>query len=439
MSIDAPVEVAALTTEHPPVLKTQLPLLLLLSFTITVGLCLQGLFSPLQEAAKSEMGLSDRQLGLLQGVAVAVPLALLALPLGRLTDSGRRVPLLFALAAAWTAGTIGTAFAPEFWSLFAARMLAGLGLLAIPVVISIGADLSTPETRGRSMFVLGVGKTIGQAAAFALGGAVFAWALSETGVFGLTPWRAVHLVFGVASALLLIPLMTLKEPARHEVGLAGAGGGQALGPAMRAIWERRAFLVPLYLGYAAVIMADVAAAVWAAPVLQRFYGQEPAEFAGWMGAVLLGSGVLGGLLGGVLADLGHRSKMRGGLMIGAVVAAALGVPAAAFSIMPSVPLFALALGALLLAGAVMGLITATAMALVIPNEIRGVCLAFLMIIGGVVGFGIAPTLVTFGSDALGGEQHLAQALAIVGVTTSALSVIAFGLATINTPLKPARS
>ncbi len=434
MSIDAPLEVAALTAEPTPVRRTHLPLLLLLSLTIAVGLCLQGLFSPLQEAAKAELGLSDRQLGLLQGVAVAVPLALFALPLGRMTDSGRRVPLLMALAAAWTLGTIATAFAPEFWSLFAARMLAGLGLLAIPVAISIGADLSTPETRGRSMFVLGVGKTIGQAAAFALGGALFAWAISRTGVFGLSPWRAVHLVFGLASALLLIPLMTLKEPPRHEVG----GGGQALGPAMRAIWERRAFLGPLYLGYTAVIMADVAAAVWAAPVLQRFYGQEPADFAGWMGAVLLGSGVLGGLLGGVLADLGHRSRMRGGLMAGAVVAAVAGTPAAAFAIMPSVPLFALALGALLLAGAVMGLITATAMALVIPNEIRGVCLAFLMIVGGVVGFGVAPTLVTFGSDALGGEQHLAQALTVVGVTASAFSVLALLLAMINTPAKPAR-
>lgn len=429
----APIAVASAAAElHPQVRRTQLPLLLLLSLTITVGCCLQGLFSPVQEAAKAELGLSDLQMSLLQGAAVAIPLALLGLPLGRLTDSGRRVPLLIGLALAWTAGTIATAFAPDFYSLFVARMLAGLGLLAIPVAISIGADLSAPAARGRSMFVLGVGKTIGQAAAFVLGGLVFAFALSRTELFGLTPWRSVHLVMGTGSAVLLLPLLTLKEPPRHEVG---AAVSRTLGPAMQAIWARRAFLIPLYCAYSAVIMADVSAAIWAAPVLERVFGQQPADFAGWMGAVILGSGVLGALLGGVAADMGHRAKMRGGLLLGALLAAVLGVPAATFALMPSVPLFGATLGALLLSGAVMGLITATAMALVIPNEIRGVCLAILMIVGGVVGFGIAPTLVTLASDLLGGEAQLAPALATVGVTTSLLSVVGFLLAMRNAPVR----
>lgn len=402
--------------------KTSYGVLLLLSLAIGVAWTLLGLFSPMQETAKAEMGLTDDQMGLLQGAALAIPLALFALPLGRMTDSGRRVPILIGLGVAWTLGVIGSAFAPEFWTLFLARMLVGMGaVLVIPVAISMGADLSRPQTRGLSTFVLGIGKSLGQAAAFVVGAGVFTWLTTRHGLWGLSPWRASHLVIGLGGAVLLLPLALLREPRRYET----EAGDHSLRTALHEIWARRGFLVPLYLAYVAVIMADVAAAVWAAPILERFYHQAPADYGGWMGAVVLGPGILGGLIGGVAADIGHKSRIKGGLLIGAVIGAAIGVPAAAFCIMPSVPLYAVFLGLLLFAGAVMGLITATAMALVIPNEIRGVCLAVLMVVGGVLGFGVAPILVTTVSRVLGGETMLAQATAIVGVVASGFSLLGF--------------
>lgn len=402
--------------------RTRLGVLLLLSLAIGVAWTLLGLFSPMQETAKAELRLTDDQMGLLQGAALAIPLALFALPLGRMTDRGRRVPILIGLGVAWTLGVIGSAFAPDFWTLFLARMLVGTGaVLVIPVAISMGADLSRPQTRGLSTFVLGIGKTVGQAAAFIVGAGVFTWLITRHGFWGLSPWRATHLLLGLGGAVLLLPLALLKEPQRYETEASDHG----LRTALAEIWDRRGFLVPLYLAYVAVIMADVAAAVWAAPILERFYHQTPADYGGWMGAVVLGPGIVGGLLGGVAADLGHKSRVKGGLLLGAVVASALGIPAGAFCIMPSVPLYAAMLGLLLFAGAMMGLITATAMALVIPNEIRGVCLAVLMVVGGVLGFGVAPLLVTGTSRALGGEPMLAQATAIVDVVASGVSLLAY--------------
>ena len=41
-----------------------------------------------------------------------------------------------------------------------------------------------------------------------------------------------------------------------------------------------------------------AAGIWAAPVLTRSYHQTPDQFAGWMGLVILGSGVVGAIVGG---------------------------------------------------------------------------------------------------------------------------------------------
>src|SRR5690348_8358185 len=81
-----------------------------LGLTIFSASTMRTLFSPVQEVAKLELGFSDVQLSLLQGLAMSIPIAVLALPLGRMTDRVNRVRLLAAMAAAWTAGTVLTAF-----------------------------------------------------------------------------------------------------------------------------------------------------------------------------------------------------------------------------------------------------------------------------------------------------------------------------------------
>ena len=144
-----------------------------------------------------------------------------------------------------------------------------------------------------------------------------------------------------------------------------------------------------------------------------------------MGPLIFVAGLLGGIFGGLSADWGHKSEQHGGLLIGAVIASAIGIPAALFPIAPSVPVFAAALGVLTLCGAVTGVITAVALTVLVPNELRGLCVSAFLAIAGLVGFGVAPSLVAVASSAFGGEQHLDQGLAAVGLATSALSSIAF--------------
>jgi MFS family permease len=410
-----------------------LPTLLLLAVTLVSGAATRGVFSTVQEYAKAELLLSDLQLSLVQGLAVSIPVAAIAIPLGRLTDRANRMRLLIALAAVWTAGGFLTAFADGFATLFAARMLTGVGAMCVlPVAISIAADLCAPEARGRSLLILSLGQMAGGASAFALGGWAFG-ALAGGAPFlpdGMSAWRGAHLVFAVATALLILPLFALREPARREIGEAASG---ALSPALRELWDRRAFLAPLFLGQLSVVMADTAAGVWATPVLSRVFHQQPAQFAGWMGGVVLVSGVLGAVIGGFGGDAGQRSGRRGGVLIAAVVASAVAIPAALFPLAPSIPLFAVALGVLLLGGAIAGLVTATAISVLVPNEIRGVCLGAFVVVGAVLGLGVAPTLVTLISDAMGGEAHLAPALAATGVVTGAVACLGFLLALRHAP------
>jgi MFS family permease len=401
--------------------------LLALALTLCSASAIRVVFSALQEAAKVDLELSDMQLSLVQGLAVSIPIAVLSIPIGRITDRGNRLRLLIVLGLVWSLGSIATAFVNGFYGLFVARMFAGIGAMcAIPVAISIAADLSPPERRGRSLLFLSIGNIAGGAIAFAVGGWLLEYVGSGLPLPGaLAPWREVHLVFGSAGLLLLIALSPMREPVRHEIA---ERIHTSLAPALREIWLMRRLLGPMFLGQLTVVMADTAAGIWAAPVLGRHYGLEPQDFAGWMGAVILGAGIAGSLIGGIAADIGHKTHGGKGILLSAVIAAWVSVPAAGFCLAPGVPSFAVLLTLLLACGTITGLVTATAIAVLVPNEVRGVCIGLFVVVGGVVGLGIAPTTVTIVSEAVGGEDALRHALASVTAVTSLVAAVGFTFA-----------
>jgi len=405
---------------------------LLLAAVLFAGGMIRTVFSPLQEAAKLDLRLSDFAISLVQGLATGAPIALVSIPLAWVIDHGRRVRLLVALFAVCVVGTFWTAFATGLVSLFLARMLSALGAsCAIPVIISLVADLCAPEKRGRAIVVLGLGTYAGAAAAFVLGGMLLTGLSNHpiAALAGMAPWRGTHLLLGMAGSLLLFPLFLLREPARREVELHTT----SLGPTMRALWAKRAFLFPLFAGQIGVSMADTAAGVWATPVLIRGYHLQPVAFAGWVGAILFVGGILGSILGGFGADLGQKTGRRGGILIAAVLATALGIPTALFPIMPSIGGFQILFFFLLLAGTITSVVASTTVAVLIPNEERGACMAAFSVISSIVGASVAPTIVTLLSTLMGGEQHLAESLAATGLVTGVISLAGYMLAMRNAP------
>lgn len=424
---------AAPQANRVPPFTRSLPKLLVLSLAMAIGFAMMGSFSTVQDAAKAEMMLSDYALSFVQGVSAAIPMVLLSVPIGLLVDRVHRVRMTIGLALVWTLGTGLTAFAPDTTTLFFARMLAAIGTTgALTAALSLGADLVVPAHRGRAALLTTLGKTLGTAAGFTATGLLIGWiAAGDASLMGLTPWRSTHVVLAGLSLVLSIPLLFLREPARHEVASSMAS------PALRLIaaelWSRRRFLLPLFAGQVAVVMADAAASIWAVPVLTRNHGLTPDQFAGWMGALILVTGITGAVLGGIAADLGQKTGRRGGLLIGAVIAAAVSVPAALFPIIPGVTGFAIALGLLMLSGTVTGLIMSVALTVLVPNELRGLCIGAFIAVAGLIGFGLAPTLVVAVSDLMGGERFLAQALALVGAIVSAASVACFYFAMRRAP------
>ncbi len=57
---------------------------------MAMGFTVMGSFSTVQESAKAELALSDYALSSIQGLAAALPLAFLSVPIGMLVDRWNR-------------------------------------------------------------------------------------------------------------------------------------------------------------------------------------------------------------------------------------------------------------------------------------------------------------------------------------------------------------
>lgn len=381
----------------------------------------RSIFNPLLDLAKADLAISDMHVGLLQGIALSLPAALLSIPVGRMIDTRSRVLLLVGLAAATMLGSVATALASSFTDLFVYRGLTGLGIMEEAVVLSLAADLFPPERRGRVTALIILAEYFGNAL-----GLVFAGWLLPVASFmplftGAGEWRMAPFLFGLAGLLLALPLLWMQEPPRRET-MPGTGaaslakGFVALNAFGRLLW-------PLLAAQVATIMAGNMASVWAVPVLARDFGLGEAEGGQLVAAILLVPPLLGALAAGILAD---RGSGRGGAMVIAAAASLLALPGAAFPVVDSVHVSA-ALLALLVAGQTAALLGASAISiLVLPNDIRGLWFGISGVMTMVFGFALAPSLAPWLAAGTGGE--LSSALAWLLFLCGICAAIGFTLA-----------
>lgn len=376
--------------------------------------------TPLQQAAQLDIGLSDVQIATLKGLAAGLPGFVFALPMGMAIDHLNRARVLLAMAVLWTLGAFMTVVAHDFLTLFVARALVSLGVgAALAIVTSMVADISATQKRGRVTMIIGIGVLAGPALAFAGGGALFGAFAKGWSLFpGLAPWRLTSLVFAVAGALLIIPILLLREPQRHEQ----ESHGRSIMPAIRGLIRRWRFLLPLWIGGTAGGLAEGAAGIWAAPLLTRNYGLQPNEYGAWMGAMILIAGFFGSVVGGLAADWGQKSQRRGGLLYGSVIATVVVIPTAAYPLMPTAAGFGIMLGILMFACTITQVIAVTAITVLIPNEERGTCAALTGMAGTLVGLGAAPLIPLSAPIIFGDNHHLPHTLALIGAITATIGL-----------------
>ena len=107
----------------------------------------------------------------------------------------------------------------------------------------------------------------------------------------------------------------------------------------------------------------------------------------------------------------HKTKV---VLLPAVIACVISAMTATYALMPSVTGFAWVFGLNLASGFIVTIVCLTALTLDLPNELRGVTFGLYTLINAFIGISLAPTAVALTDRALGGDQTLGWAIAVIG-------------------------
>lgn len=417
-SLEARHHGAILTTLHTSDRQRLIQLIMLTLLAVFVSAA-RTIIAPLQEVLAADLRLSDQSMAVLQGPALAVPVVLAGIPLGIAVDRSKRVNLLFGLTLICAIGAFATAVSVSFMQLIFARSMVGLSAMgAATTSISLIADLYPPTQRGRAKAMLVIGQYGGMSAAFAFGG-LLADYLGSAG----PGWRWSAAIVATPLIPSLAMFVAMREPPRAE--------RLAQKPSFKVsageLWMYRHLCLTLIGGITLIETAFFGILTWAAPSFTRVYQLSAGQIGSSMALVVLVGGLAGPALGGMLADGSQkRSGSRGTLKLLAIVAfAAALVGAMVFASTATIGLILLVLlTTMISAGQAIGM---TLFTIVIPNEIRGLCISVLATSIALVSAGIGPMLVAGLSALLDGSKSIATALAIVISSSCILSAALFQL------------
>tara|TARA_R110002020_G_scaffold24424_2_gene80415 strand:+ start:6257 stop:7570 length:1314 start_codon:yes stop_codon:yes gene_type:complete len=385
------------------------------------------ILSLLVEPVRLDLKLTDVQIGLLQGFAFAIVLAIAGLPLGRLVDRGNRVRIAAIAVAFWSVMTAACAFAGSFQSLLICRAGVALGEAAlIPAAYSIISDLFPTRRRGLAIGLFTSGAFIGAGLSLILS-ATLLYELQKPNLGFLLPgtqyaWQTVFIAFGLPGIAVALWVASLKEPPRRSATTPGEvpGAGE-----VRAYFaKRRVELASLYLclGFTALQIHSYSA--WAPSMMIRTFDLAPAAVGFKLGPLLIAAGLFGLLLGAASGDMLVRRGFhaaRPSLMFIGALAGSLFTAALPFASGQQAALVLIA--AATLCSTIVVANGPAALQDITPPRMRGISSAIGVMIITLVGMGIGPTLVGYVSqDIIGDPGRMAIALSVV--STGALLVSA---------------
>lgn len=391
-------------------------ILALLALIVASSFFCRMTLNSLQESLQVGMGLSDNQIALLLGSAMAVPAVIGGIPVGLLVDRFNRARLLAIFCLLSFAGTLVTALSDSLTLLFAARALIGFSTAAVSITVpSLLADLFPPSRRGRGSMIYGISQVGGMAVAFAAGGALV------TILPTVDLWRLGVLVMSIPLLIVFLLSLLLREQPRMEI----VRERPSLLVSAVELWAFRRVILPLFGGVVAISVADGATLVWVVPTLSRSFGMSAAAANGVMGIALIVGGLLGPIFGGLAAD---RSLASGGVVrVMALLALLAGASAllGLFAIAPGSALAGVCLTAFLLIGSMVISVSLTLITVLLPNELRGFSVSVLAVVQILLSAGLSPSLVSIVAAGIAGPASVGIALATVCGVASIVSAIGF--------------
>lgn len=275
------------------------------------------IFGLLAEPIRKDMGLSDTQLGLLQGVGLTLVGILTVYPISWLGDRMDRRKISAAVILLWSVAVVGCGFSPNFAWLFLFASLVGIGENArAPVAFAMLPDLFPVSGRqlGNSIYVL-VTVISTSVSSFLTGllvseiGAVRAFL--PAALADLPDWRLSFII--AASFVPFAILLTLNMPARTAgpgaVAKAARKTDSAAAPQIadpdqmsiwRFIWQNRKAQFGFNIAFMVQVFGVAAGTNYLAIIAMRDYKQTALQIGSTVGVLSLVNAAIGFSLAGLL-------------------------------------------------------------------------------------------------------------------------------------------
>jgi predicted MFS family arabinose efflux permease len=337
----------------------------------------------LGQPMKAELGMSDKQLGLLSGVAFALFYTMLGLPVARIAERKRRVGVIAISLGLWSTMTALCGLAQTIPQLVLARLGVGVGEAGYaPTAQSLIADLVPAERRATALALFSLGIPAGMLVGAIAGG----WLAQSLG------WRMAFVWLGLPGiALALLLGLVLHEPPRTAL--------PARAPSLRQVayrlWHAPGF-AHMAAGASIASFAGYGLTSFAVPLLMRRYSLPIGEAATGFGLTAGAAIAIGIGAGGWLADHSRYSGGAGRVAaLGALIAALLFPIALSLEDPRMLALAAIAplAGAHLYFGPTYGL-TANS----VDSRSRATAIAILLMAMNAIGLGLGPLAVGAMSD-----------------------------------------
>jgi len=385
----------------------------------------------LVEPIKLDLSLSDTQFSLLTGLAFTLFYTMMGVPFAWIADRGSRRDLAAASMVLWSAMTAACGLASGFVPLVLARIGVGVGEAGLsPAAYSMIADSFPPDKRARPMGVYNVGAITGVGLALLIGGAVVQWAshappLHLPGAAALKSWQLALIIVGLPGPFLALAMWAIREPRRQGAGETPAGSVPAASLQAYVRTRGRLFLL-LALGFSLLGSVTACYLTWGPAFMMRAYGWDAAQVGTTYGLILLTFSPAGIIAGAAWAD---RLASRGhadALLTVSLASGVLGLPFALAA--PFAPTGGLAMGALAAMSFAFGLsqgLPAPALQAIAPNRLRARVIAVYLLMGNLIAFTLAPTLVAMISDLwIRDPAKIGVALAAMSAVVAPLGMLA---------------
>lgn len=406
--------------------------LALLSLAFFLSLLDRQILTVLVGPIKQDLGISDTQFGLLQGLAFAVFYVLFAVPVAAIADRWNRTAVVAGGLFLWSVSTSVAGFARTFGWLFGARIGVGVGEACLaPAAYSMLTDLFGRKSLGRVIGIFHAVGAFGIAGSVAIGGALhdyFARADAAAPLASsLPPWGMVLVTVGVPGIVLAVLIaICVREPVRGESlqmqARADATWSQAFLVLWRAILVDRGAFMRLLIGSSLLAIAGNALLTWAPAYLMRTFELSPAQAGPRLGISFAIGAIVGPLAGGMISDRLFKHWGDAGT-IAALVGCSVATAACyiAFALVDTVMGAAVFIAVVSIFYSAVLVLAATAIQLRAPADLRARISALSLCLNTVIGLGLGSYLVGAMTDHVFADpEAVGTSLVIVAMASSVL-------------------